>query len=200
MKYEGQIETYRFIGDSSVNRAKKMVKGEPTQTYTQSQIIEVLNNNKHLVCGGSKLKAKKNDTRLGYAIYYGKDKTNPDQIIKIVLDKESLEKGDVNALAIDSICQHSIRINKINNKKLALYAVAGTLGGLVIAGSLMMGMMLADKEESKQRKSDVEEYQQWLHEQRIENGTYKSLLEEQGLIDSDSVDEILAAKTNGRSF
>ena len=200
MKYESQIETYRFVGNSITNKAKKIVNGKTVAMYTQTGIIDTFNENKHLVCGGSKLFSKKNDSRVGYMVYFGKDKTNPDQIIKIVLEKESLDKGDVNALAIDSLCQHAIRINKINNKKIALVTTASVLGGLVIAGSLIGGMILADKEESKNRKSDVEEYQQWLHEQRMENGTYKSWLEEQGLIDSDSVDEILNEKTNGRSF
>ena len=200
MKYNGEIETFRFVGDSTTNKAKKMINGKTVATYTQTGIIDTFNKNKHLVCGGSKLISKKNDSRIGYMVYFGKDKTDLDQIIKIVLDKESLEKGDINALAIDSLCQHAIRINKINNKKIALVATASVLGGLVVAGSLIGGMIWADKEETKNRKSDIEEYQEWLHEQRMENGTYKSWLEEQGLIDGDNVDEILNEKTNGRSF
>ncbi len=200
MKYSGEIETYRFIGDSTINKAKKLVNGKATATYTQTGIINTFNNNKHLVCGGSKLMVGKNDARIGYVVYFGKEKSNPEQIIKIILDKEALEKGDVNALAIDNLCQYSIKVNKRNNKKLAISAVAGTLGGLVVVGSLLVGIMLADKKKSEHRKNDVEEYQEWLHEQQMENGTYKSWLEEQGLIDNDSVDEIFAEKTNGRSY
>ena len=149
MKYEGQIETYRFIGDSSVNEAKRIVKGEPITTYAQTEIIAAFNNNKSLVCGGSKIATDKNNPSVGYMIYFGKEKINPDQIIKIVIDKESIEKGDVNALAIDSLCQYAIRVNKKNNKKLAMGAIAGTLGGLVLAGSLIGAMIWADQKEGE---------------------------------------------------
>lgn len=200
MKYEGQIETYRFIGDSTVNQAKKIVKGEPTETYAQTDIIDAFNNNKSLVCGGNKLITGKNDSRLGYIIYFGKEKSNPDQIIKIVLDKEVFEKGDVNALAIDNLCQYAIRVNKRNNKKLAVAAIAGTLGGLVVAGSLVGAMIWADKKEGEIQNEKTEDYQEWLREERMENGTYKSWLEEQGLLDEESINEVLEEKTNGRSY
>lgn len=201
MKYESQIETYRFVGNSITNKAKKIVNGKTVAMYTQTGIIDTFNENKHLVCGGSKLFSKKNDSRVGYMVYFGKDKTNPDQIIKIVLEKESLDKGDVNALAIDSLCQHAIRINKINNKKIALVTTASVLGGLVIAGSLIGGMIWADQKEGEVQNKKVESHQDWLTEQRMENGTYKSWLEEQGLIDEESVNEVLnSEQTNGRSY
>lgn len=201
MKYESQIETYRFIGDSSSNKAKKIVKGKPTETYTQTGIISAFNENKHLVCGGSKLITGKNDPRIGYVVYFGKSRSNPDQIIKIVIDKEMIEKGDVNALAIDSLCQYSLKVNKKNNKKLATGAIAGTLGGLVVAGALVGGMFWASKKEDDMKNKDSQNYQEWLHEQRIENGTYKSWLEEQGLIDEESINEVInPEQTNGRSY
>lgn len=201
MKYERQIETYRFIGDSSVNKAKKMVKGEPTKAYTQTDIIAAFNNNKHLVCGGNKLITGKNDPRVGYVIYFGTSKSEPEQIIKIVIDKEMVEKGDVNALAIDSLCQYSLRVNKKNNKKLVLGAIAGTLGGLVVAGSLIGGMIWAGKQEGKVQAKETEDYQKWLTEQRMEEETYKSWLEEKGLIVAENVDEIInSEQTKGRSY
>lgn len=194
MKYEGQIEKYRFIGDSTTNKAKRIVKGEPTELFSQTDIIEAFNNNKSLVCGGSKLITGKNDSRVGYIIYFGKEKSNPDQIIKIILDKEVLEKGDVNALAIDSLCQYAIRVNKKNNKKLAISAIAGTLAGIGLAGAIVGGLIYADKKEGKIRDKEISDYQSWLQEQRMENGTYKSWLEKQGLIDEDSIDEVSLAK------
>lgn len=200
MKYDGQIENYRFIGDSTTNKVRRMVKGEPTTLFSQTDIISVLNNNKNLVCGGSKLTTGKNDSRIGYIIYFGKEKFNPDQIIKIIIDKEVLEKGDVNALAIDSLCQYAIRVNKKNNKKLAISAIAGTLAGLGLAGAIVGGIIYADKKESKIQDKKNQEYQEWLQEQRMENGTYKSWLEEQGLIDEDSINEVLSEQTNRRSY
>lgn len=200
MKYEGQRETYRFIGDSTTNQAKRMVKGEPIQTFTQTSIIEAFNDNKNFICGGSKLLTGKNDSRVGYMVYFGNDKTNPEQIINIVLDKDVLESGDVNALAIDSLCQYAIRVNNKNNKKLALAAIAGTLGGLVVAGSLIGGLIWADSKEQNLQEEKANEYQGWLHQERMENGTYKSWLEEQNLIDMDSVNEVLEENVNRRSF
>ena len=201
MKYEGQIETYRFLGDSFVNKAKRIVKGEPIETYTQTDIIAAFNDKKHLVCGGSKLHTGKNDPCVRYMIYFGKEKKNPAQIIKIVVDKESIEKGNINALAIDSLCQYAIRVNKRNNKKLAMSAIAGTLGGLVLAGSLIGGMIWADQKEGEIQNKKVEDYQEWLKEQRIENDTYKSWLEEQGLIVEDNINNnIDLEQTHGRSY
>lgn len=201
MKYEGQIETYKFIGDSSVNRAKKNVKGQPTETYMQTDIIAAFNDNKNLICGGSKLITGKDDSRMGYVVFFGKEKTNPEQIIKIIIDKKTIEKGDVNALAIDSLCQYALRVNKKNNKKLAMSAIAGTLGGLVVAGALVGSMIWADKKEDEIRNKNSEDYQEWLREERMENGTYRSWLEEQGLLDEESINEIInPEQTNVRSY
>lgn len=199
MKYEGEIEKYHFVGDSKKNIAKRIVKGEPVSSYTQTGIIEAFNSNKNLVCGGSKINMGENNTRVGYIIYFGKEKSNPDQIIKIILDKEMLEKGDINALAIDSLCQYAIRINKKNNKKLAIMAGASVLAAIGLAGALIGGLMWASEKEQEIQDKETRNYQDWLQEQRMENGTYKSWLEEQGLIDEESVNEVLEVKTNRRS-
>lgn len=201
MKYEGQRETFKFIGDSAGNKAKRIVKGEPTETYTQTDIIAAFNDNKGLICGGSKLNTGKDSPSIAYMIYFGKEKSNPEQIIKIIINKSMIEKGDINTLAIDSLCQYSLRVNKKNNKKLILGTIAGTLGGLVLAGSMLGGLVWADKKESEIQNKKAEDHQEWLTEQRIGNGTYKSWLEEQGLIDEESVNEVINSElTSGRSY
>lgn len=183
MKYEGDIETFKFVGDSSVNRAKKMVKGKPTETYTQTDIIDALNSKKHLVCGGSKLISKKNDPRIGYIIYYGKEKSNPEYIVRIIIDKEMVEKGDINALAIDSLCQHSIRVNHRNNAR-----IAAAVGVAIVSAGIAVGAFIAtvswalDKEDA-QKKSDTDAYLKWLQEQRLENGEYPLGMDAQTFLD-----------------
>ena len=111
-----------------------------------------------------------------------------------------IEKGDVNALAIDSLCQYSIRVNKKNNKKLAVAAIASVLAGLGVAGAIVSGMIWADKKEQKMEEEKINNHQEWLHQERMENGTYKSWLEEQGLLDESSINEVLEEKASGRSY
>lgn len=172
-----EVETYRFVGDSSVNQVKFIQNGQHLGTYTQTQIIESLSKNSKHIQGGIKLKTKENDPRQGYIIYYGSDKNQPKQFIKIIFDKKNLEIGDPNALAIENLCKNSV---SIKNNKILKFVVKGVSVALVtgaVIGALAVGL----KKENKLQEHDAQQYQQFLHEQRMEEGTYSDWLEENGI-------------------
>lgn len=200
MKYEGQRETYEFIGDSRENKAKRKVSGEPTTLYSQTDIINAFSENRGSVCGGTKLYTKKDDSRLVYMVYFGKERFNPDQIIKIIIDKENLEKGDVNTLAIDSLCQYSIRVNQRYIKKIITGVIAGSLTGVAMIGMLIAGLKYANEKEGKVQAEANKQYQEWLKQQQMQKGTYKESLENYPGYYDEEKDEFVMNSSSGRSY
>lgn len=74
MKRDIEVEKYRFIGDSSVNRVLcTNADGSKTQ-YTQTDFIAALAQNKKNIKGGRKLKFGANNGKVSYLIDYGNDK------------------------------------------------------------------------------------------------------------------------------
>ena len=139
------IETYRFIGDSSVNKAKCIENGKTVGMYTQTDIIAALAEHREDIKGGFKLKTKEDDPRRAYVIYFGGTKDQPKQYVKIIFNKEILEMGDPNALAIENLCEYSVRVRK-NNIKIG---VLSAVGSIAIFGTLIGCMIWADQKESE---------------------------------------------------
>lgn len=170
MKRDIEVEKYRFIGDSSVNRVLCTNADGSKAQYTQTDFIAALAQNKKNIKGGRKLKFGANNGKVSYLIDYGNDEKRPQQMIKVTIDEENIAKGDVNALAIDSICQHSIKIGKNNIKKKILSGVAMTLVTVSFAGILVGGFAYASKKEDEYQKQRMEEYITQMNEARRENG------------------------------
>lgn len=159
-------ETYRFFGDSSSNVAKQIENGEAVVTTSQTRIIQALNENKQYIVSGKKIYSPVGSKRQAYVISYGKDKEHVDEIITIVVDKDALEKGDPNALAIDGLCQSAI---KVKMKNTAIKLVAGATIVLMMAG-LAYGAVTAMEKEDEYNKQKMESYFEQIDEERAENG------------------------------
>lgn len=166
MKKKIETETYRFIGDSTQNLATLIENRKAVGNYTQTSIIKALSDNKQYVVSGQKLKSSIDSTRQAYLISYGKDKENVDQIIKIIVDKENLEKGDPNVLAIDNLCNQSINV-KIKNT--AIKVICGAALALVTIG-VVHGIVKADEKEFKANSETMTSYVDELNEERLQNG------------------------------
>ena len=181
------LETYRFVGDSSTNKVKFSENGKTVGTYTQTEVVEALSQNRKHINGGIKLNTGESSSKSAYLIYFGGSKNEPKQIIKIIFDKKNIELGDPNALAIENLCEYSIKVknNRIKN------AILSGVASITIVGGLVGGMIWAGSKEQEYQKQETEQYQQWLQEENKENDTYKSWLEEQN-IDFE--------QTNGRSY
>lgn len=170
MKKDIELEKFQFVGDSSVNRVI-CTKADGTKiTCTQTAFITALAQSKKDIKGGRKLKLNTNSDKVSYLIDYGKDENEPQQMIKVTMDKESIAKGDVNALAVDSICQHSITIEKNNVKKKVLEGIAMTLVTAGLAGALVGGFVYASKKETKYESSKNHDYITQMNEERLKNG------------------------------
>ncbi len=169
MKKDIELEKYRFIGDSSVNKVV-CIKADGSQIEcTQTDFISALAQSKKYIKGGSKLKLN-NSGKISYLIDYGNDEKEPKQMIKVTIDEENLSKGDTNALAVDSICQHSITVRKNNIKKKVLAGVAMTLVTAGLAGVLVSSFAYAAKKDAEYESKKTESYVSQLNEERRKNG------------------------------
>lgn len=166
MKKNIETETYRFVGDSKENLAVQIINGRRAGSYSQTSIIRGLTENKQYVVGGKKVKSPIDSPRQAYLIYYGKDKEHIEQIVKIVVDKQNLEKGDPNALAIDGMCLHSVNV-KIKNW--AVKALAATSVVVMMTG-LAYGFIKAGQQEDRIQRDKMDSYFEWMNEERAENG------------------------------
>lgn len=166
MKKKIEVETYRFVGDYRDDIAKRIEHGKAVGTYTQTSIIKVLNENKQYVVGGKKIKSPINSSRQAYLISYGRDGENPEQIIKIIVDKASLANGDPNALAIEGMCQHSVNV-KIKSWAIKTLCVTSMV---VMMTGLGYGMIKADEREYEEYQQRMQEYIQDMNEERAKQG------------------------------
>lgn len=148
MKNKIEVETYRFIGDSISNRVKKIesINGERqiTGNYTQTSLIKSLNECKKYMISGRKVSTGKADRAI-FQVDLGTDKEHVSQIIQIVMDQANLDKADPNALAIENLCNYSIKVkhNRIRN------TIVATLVGTAVTYAAIVGFVEADKKESK---------------------------------------------------
>lgn len=173
MKNKVEVDTYRFVGDSKVNEAQNISNGQLCGSYTQTEIIKVLNDNRDFVCGGSHPETG-NSPRDIFLIYFGKDKKNPDQLIKIIMDSENITNGDPNALAIQGMCNHAIKVKYKNIRHKVIATTAGALATIGLMGTLVGGMIWADKKETEYQQEKNSSYQEWLEEERRQNGIHPS--------------------------
>lgn len=202
MKKDIEIEKYRFIGDSSVDKVICMRADGSTMDCTQTDFISALAKSKKHIKSGRKIKLNDNSGKVSYLIDYGNDENEPKQMIKVTMDEENIVKGDVNALAVDSICQHSITIGKNNIKKKVLSGVAMTLATVSLAGALVGGFAYASEKDAEYEAKKTESYVSQLNEERRQKGlndltfgdnTNASQIDYENLIiDDDSI-------TSGRS-
>lgn len=158
-------EKFQFIGDSNVNKVKVIEDGKTKGIYSQTEIITLLAQSKEYVHGGIKLKTKDNSPKQGYIIYYKGTEEEPKQFIRITFDKANLEKGDINALAIDNICKYSVKVTS-NRIKAGILASVATVG---IAAGFVGALVWADKKEQDIETKKNEEYQKYMQEERMKN-------------------------------
>lgn len=170
MKKDIELEKYRFIGDSSVNRVIGTRADGTKITCKQTDFIAVLAQSKKDIKGGRKLKFNTNSGKIGYLIDYGNDENEPQQMIKVTIDEENITKGDANALAVDSICQQAVTIRKNNLKKKVLSGIAMTLVTVSLTGALIGGFTYAAEKEAKYESEKMHDYITQMNEERRKNG------------------------------
>ena len=170
MKKDIELEKFRFIGDSGVNRVICTRTDGTKVTCTQSDFIRALVRSKRYIQGGRKLNLNTNSSRVSYLIDYGKEENEPQQMIKVTMDKENIAKGDINALAVDSICQHSITVRKNNLKKKVIDGVVTVLVTVSLTGALIGGFTYAAEKEAKYESEKMHEYITQINEERRKNG------------------------------
>lgn len=170
MKKDIELEKFRFIGDSGVNRVICTRADGTKVTCTQSDFITALVRSKRHIQGGRKLKLNTNSSRVSYLIDYGKEENEPQQMIKVTMDKENIAKGDINALAVDSICQHSITVRKNNLKKKVIDGVVTVLVTVSLTGALIGGFTYAAEKEAKYESEKMHDYITQMNEERRKNG------------------------------
>ena len=189
MKNKIEVETYRFVGDSKVNKVKKMetINGERqvTGNYTQTSFIKSLNECKKYMLSGRKISTGKDDRAI-FQVDLSEDKENVSQIIQIVMDQANLDKADPNALAIENLCNYSIKVkhNRIRN------AIAATLVGTAVGYVMLLGFVEADKKESQYlRSNDLTNPDPIVDYEDFE--PYKEIDEKYDYSDSDIAKEII---------
>lgn len=170
MKKDIELEKFQFIGDSSVDRVICTKANGTKVTCTQTDFITALAQNRKSIKGGRKLRLNTNSGKVSYLIDYGNDENPPQQMIKVTMDEENLAKGDINALAVDSICQHSITVRKNNIKKKVINGVAATLVTISLTGALIGGFIYAAEKESKYESERMHEYITQMNDERRKNG------------------------------
>ncbi len=170
MKKDIELEKFRFIGDSGVNRVICTRADGTKVTCTQSDFITALVRSKRHIQGGRKLNLNTNSSRVSYLIDYGKEENEPQQMIKVTMDKENIAKGDINALAVDSICQHSITVRKNNLKKKVIDGVVTVLVTVSLTGALIGGFTYAAEKEAKYESEKMHDYITQMNEERRKNG------------------------------
>lgn len=170
MKKDIELEKFRFIGDSGVNRVICTRADGTKVTCTQSDFITALVRSKRHIQGGRKLNLSTNSSRVSYLIDYGKEENEPQQMIKVTMDKENIAKGDINALAVDSICQHSITVRKNNLKKKVIDGVVTVLVTVSLTGALIGGFTYAAEKEAKYESEKMHDYITQMNEERRKNG------------------------------
>lgn len=166
MKNNIELEKCRFVGDSSVNEAIYTKDDGTTLKCTQTDFIDALAKSKKYIKSGRKLKTNSNNGKISYLIDYGNKENEPKQMIKVTFDEENLAKGDVNALAVDSVCQHSITVRKNNVKKKVLTGVALTLVCVGLSGTLAYGL----EKDSEYQTKKMEDYIEQTNDKRREQG------------------------------
>lgn len=159
-----ETERYRFIADSGI--AKRIYPDGHEEIYDQEKIIRTLNVNKQYMIGGQKVNGPIDSPRQAYLIHYGFDKENVTQIIKIVVDKSSLEKGDPNALAIDDICRDAIKVKNVRIAKNVGYTLIAGAAGIAFATMIIS----AATKESEADKNKNKEFIDEANRHRYENG------------------------------
>ena len=170
MKKDIELEKFRFIGDSGVNWVICTRADGTKVTCTQSDFITALVRSKRHIQGGRKLNLSTNSSRVSYLIDYGKEENEPQQMIKVTMDKENIAKGDINALAVDSICQHSITVRKNNLKKKVIDGVVTVLVTVSLTGALIGGFTYAAEKEAKYESEKMHDYITQMNEERRKNG------------------------------
>ena len=192
------VETYRFIGDFVKNKATKLesVNGirKVTGNYTQMSVINGLKDVKKYIVGGRKVNTGLDD-RVTYQIDLGKDNEHISQIIQVVIDKDVVDKRDPNALAVESLCNHSIKVKhrNIRNDIACTFAMAGAFTAII------GGIMYADAKESEYthnndltKPDSIVEYQ--------EENPYKEIDNKFDYSDSGIQDISSDEYTSGRSY
>ena len=154
MKNKIDVQTFRFMGDSSENKAVRLEnvgkKREITGRYTQTAVIRTLNECRDKILGGRRVKLKLDDREI-YEIDLGSNPEKIEQIIKIIIPSESLKNGDPNALAIQNLCKYSIEVKKSNVK--ANVALAIVTIGVVVA--TIVGFVDAEKKEAEEIAKNI---------------------------------------------
>ena len=170
MKKDIELEKFSFVGDSSVDRVICTKADGTKMTCTQSDFITALAQSKRDIKGGRKLKLNTNSGKISYLIDYGRDENEPQQMIKVTMDERNIAKGDINALAVDSICQHSITVRKNNLKKKVIDGIVTTLITVSLTGALIGGFTYAAEKEAKYESEKMHEYITQMNEERRKNG------------------------------
>lgn len=193
MKKNIELEKCLFIGSSDENRAL-YTKADGTEIKcSQTDIIKALSKSKRYIQGGKKIKLDGDSKKVSYLIDYGAIENEPKQMIKITFDAQNLRKGDVNALAVDSICNHSIVVKNNNMKKKVLSGIKTTLVTVSITGALVAGYLFASEKEALNRALETQKYIEELNDYRIENGQ-DPIMERQEDNQEFTIDEIIKRK------
>lgn len=169
MKKNVEIEKCRFMGDSNSNLAVYTTVYGESLKIRQTDFIADLSKMQKYIQGGSKINLGSDSSRISYLIDYGINKNEPKQIIKVTIDKENLAKGDVNTIAIDSLCRNAITIKKNNIKKKVMSGVAMTLVTVGLVGTMITGLSYAAKKETEYQTTKTQEYISDINAERIKN-------------------------------
>lgn len=170
MKKNIEMEKFRFVGGAQNNEAVCIKNDGTMMNCTQTVIIEALAKSKKYIKGGKKIDFGENSGVVSYLIDYGSKDDNPKEMIKITFDKKYLLDGDVNALAIDSICKNAITIKNNNVKKKILKGTALVLVSAAMVGTMVAGFSYAASKETEYQTKKTEEYISKLNQERFKNG------------------------------
>ena len=161
-----EVETYIFVGDEYSDEAYRLVKGKRKEKYTKSGIINALKSNSEYIMNGTKLKSPIDSETQSYLIEYGNDKDQPKEIIKIVTKKGALIPTDPYIVALEEICQNSIKVRMKETAKKVLATASIILVTTGFVATVAWGITEGTKEDIKR---DMD-YINGINSERAEKG------------------------------
>lgn len=179
MRKKTQTDYYKFVENGMALHLKD------NELIGQKHLIKALSS--EYVKNGKKLESTFDCCDQIYLFNCG------DEIIKIGVDKKSLENGDSNALAVDGMCKNAIRVRKVNIRN---NIIAGGLSFALVV-SMVLGFRYAAKKEADIQREEDHQYISSLDEQRKDKGV-SPILSDGSTIDTSDYDDILEHTRGGR--